>query len=79
VSAGRLFRVLQKIGEQRPPAAIGVVTALAGPRLYRVSLQGVEYEVPAVGDATAQVGQAVAVVMDAVSGQPLGMLGVVKP
>ncbi len=79
MSAGRLFRVLQKIGEQRPPAVIAVVTALVGPRVYRVQIQGVEYQVPAIGDAVAHVGQAVAVVIDSVSGQPLGMLGVAKP
>ncbi len=79
MGAARLFRVLQKIGEQRPPAAIGIVTGLVGPRLYRVALRGVEYQVPAIGDAAAQVGQAVALVVDVVSGQPLGMLGVVRP
>ena len=79
MSGGRLFRVLQLIGEQRPPAATGIVTGMAGPRLYRVSLQGVEYQVPAIGDATARTGEAVAVMMDTRTNQPLGMLGAVKP
>ena len=79
MSAGRLYRAIHKLAGKNNPAAIGVVTGMAGPGRYRVQLGGSEYEVPAVGGASAYTGQSVAVLIDTETGQPIGMLGAVRP
>ena len=79
MSAGRLYRAIRKLAGKTNPAAIGVVTGMAGPGRYRVQIGGTEYEVPAVGGASAYTGQSVAVLIDTETGQPIGMLGAVRP
>jgi hypothetical protein len=79
MSAGRLYRAIRKLAGKTNPAAIGVVTRMAGPGRYRVQIGGTEYEVPAVGGASAYTGQSVAVLIDTETGQPIGMLGAVRP
>jgi len=79
MSAGRLYRAICRLAGKNNPAAIGVVTGMAGPGCYRVRIGGTEYEVPAVGGASAQAGQSVAVLINTETGQPIGMLGAVRP
>ena len=79
MSAGRLYRAIRKLAGKSNPAAIGVVAGMAGPGRYRVRIGTTEYEVPAVGGASAQTGQSVAVLINTDTGQPIGMLGAVKP
>ena len=79
MSAGRLYRAIRKLAGKANPAAIGVVAGLAGPGRYHVRIGGTEYEVSAVGGASAQTGQSVAVLINTETGQPIGMLGAVKP
>jgi hypothetical protein len=79
MSAGRLYRAVRRLAGKNNPAAIGVVTGMAGPGRYRVRIGGTEYEVPAVGGASAYTGQSVAVLIDTETGQPIGMLGAVRP
>jgi hypothetical protein len=75
----RLYRALRRLAGKNNPAAIGVVAGMAGPGRYRVRIGTAEYEVPAVGGAYAQAGQSVAVLIDTDTGQPIGMLGAVRP
>jgi len=79
MSAGRLCRAIRRLAGKNNPAAIGIVTGMAGPGRYRVRVGGTEYEVPAVGGAFAQTGQSVAVLINTETGQPIGMLGAVRP
>jgi hypothetical protein len=79
MSAGRLYRAIRKLAGKANPAAIGIVTGMAGPGRYRVRIEMTEYEVPAVGGAFAQAGQSVAVLINTETGQPIGMLGAVRP
>jgi len=79
MSAGRLYRAIRRLAGKNNPAAIGVVAGTAGPGRYRVRIGTTEYEVPAVGAASAQAGQSVAVLINTETGQPIGMLGAVKP
>ena len=79
MSAGRLYRAIRKLADQRNPVSIGVVSGMAGVGRYRVQLGGTEIEVEAIGDARATTGQSVAVLLDTDTGRPLGMLGAVKP
>jgi hypothetical protein len=79
MGAGRLYRVIRKLRGGSNPVAIGVVTGMAGVGVYRVQLGGTEITVPAIGGASALTGQSVAVLLDTDTGQPVGMLGVVKP
>jgi len=79
MSAGRLYRAIRRLAGKSNPAAIGVVVGMAGPGRYRVRIGTTEYEVPAVGGASAQTGQSVAVLINTDTGQPIGMLGTVKP
>ena len=79
MSAGRLYRAIRRLAGKNNPAAIGVVTGMAGPGRYRVRVGMTEYEVPAVGGASAQVGQSAAVLINTETGQPIGMLGAVRP
>ena len=46
-----------------------------GPGRYRVELGGTEHDVPAIGGASAVIGQSVAVLMETDTGQPVGTLG----
>ncbi len=75
----RLYRALRRLAGKNNPAAIGVVVGMAGPGRYRVRIGTTECEVSAVGGASAQTGQSVAVLIDTDTGQPLGMLGAVRP
>jgi len=79
MSAGRLYRAIRRLAGKNNPAAIGIVTGMAGPARYRVRIGSTEYEVAAVGGASAQTGQSVAVLINTETGQPIGMLGAVKP
>ena len=79
MSAGRLYRAIRKLAGKNNPAAIGVVTGMAGPERYRVRIGTTEYEVPAVGGASALSGQSVAVLINTETGQPIGLLGAVRP
>ncbi len=79
MGAGRLYRAIRRLAGKNNPAAIGVVNGMAGPGRYRVRIGGTEHDVPAVGGASAQTGQSVAVLIDTETGQSLGMLGAVKP
>ncbi len=79
MSAGRLYRVIRKLGGKAMPAAIGVVLGMAGPNRYRVRVRDANYDVPALGGASAQSGQSVAVLVNTETGQPIGLLGAVKP
>jgi len=79
MSAGRLYRAIRRLGAKRAPAAIGVVLGMAGPNRYRVRIGNANYDVPAVGGASAQTGQSVAVLINTETGQPIGLLGAVKP
>lgn len=75
----RLYRAIKALAGKGDRAAIGTVQRLAGPGRYMVLVAGTEYEVPAVGGASAFDGQAVACLMSGETGKPLGMLGVVSP
>ena len=79
MSAGRLYRAICKLAGKNNPAAIGVVTGMAGPGRYRVRIGTTEYQVPAVGGASARTGQSAAVLINTETGQPIGMLGAVEP
>ena len=79
MSAGRLFRAIRRLRREKAPAAIGVVVGMAGPNRYRVRIGQATYDVPAVGGASAQAGQSVAVLINTETGQPIGLLGAVKP
>ena len=79
MSAGRLYRAIRRLAGKTNPAAIGVVAGMAGPGRYRVRVGGTKYAVPAVGGASAQAGQSVAVLINTETGQPIGMLGAVRP
>jgi len=79
MSAGRLYRAIRRLRRQQRPAAIGVVLGMAGPNRYRVRIGEATYDVPAVGSGSAQTGQSAAVLMDVETGQPIGLLGAVKP
>ncbi|GEM_PF-6297979 len=79
MSAGRLFRAIRRLRREEAPAAIGVVVGMAGPGRYRVQIAGTVHEVPAIGGASAETGQSVAVVIDTEAGRPIGLLGVIKP
>ena len=79
MSAGRLYRAIRRLGGKAAPAAIGVVLGMAGPNKYRVRIGNANYDVPAVGGASAQTGQSVAVLINTETGQPIGLLGTVKP
>lgn len=79
MSAGRLYRAIRRLRRRERPAAIGVVLAMAGPNRYRVRVGGAEYETPAIGAASAQAGQSVAVLIDTETEQPIGLLGAVNP
>jgi len=79
MSAGRLYRAIRKLAGKSNPAVIGVVAGMAGPGRYRVRVGTTDYEVPAVGGASAQTGQSVAVLINTDTGQPIGMLGAVRP
>jgi len=79
MGAGRLYRAIRRLAGKTNPAIIGAVTGMAGPGRYRVRVGTTDYEVPAVGGASAQTGQSVAVLINTETGQPIGMLGAVKP
>ena len=79
MSAGRLSRAIRGLAPKHHPAAIGVVTGMAGVGRYQVQLGGTVVEVPAVGGASARTGESVAVLVNTDTGQPIGMLGAVKP
>ena len=52
---------------------------MAGANRFLVLIDGAEQEVPTVGGVTAEVGESVAVLIDTRTGQPIGVLGAVKP
>ncbi len=74
----RLFVAIKKLAPEPDRAAIGRVTALRGPGRYLVQVGMNEHEVPAAGDASASVGQAVAVIISGRLGRPIAMLGAVR-
>jgi hypothetical protein len=79
MSAGRLSRAIRALGPKHHPAAIGLVTGMAGVGRYQVQVGTSVVDVPAVGGASAATGDSVAVLMNTDTGQPIGMLGAVKP
>ena len=73
----RLFRVLERMRRRGDRAEFGRVLGLARPGEYLVELAGTAYNVPAFGDAIADDGQIVAVLVSGETGRPVGMLGAV--
>jgi len=78
VTAGRLYRAIRRLAERRNPVIIGTVSGMAGANRFLVVVEGAEQEMPAVGGATAEVGESVAVLINTQTGQPIGVLGAVK-
>lgn len=78
VDGGRLYRAIRGVADRRNPVLIGVVSAMAGANRFLVAIEGAEQEVPAIGGATAEVGESVAVLVNTRTGQPIGLLGAVK-
>jgi len=71
----RLYRAIKRLAGKGDRAAVGQVTAYLGAGRYRVSVAGASYEVEAVGDAQARVGDNVGVMMSGETGRPTMMLG----
>ena len=74
----RLYNAIRKLAGKGDHAAIGVVSGMAGPGRYWVMVNGQQYDVPALGGASAMDGESVAVLISAATNQPIAMLGVVK-
>jgi len=78
VDGGRLYRAIRGMADRRNPVVIGVVSAMAGANRFLIVIDGAEQEMPAVGGASAEIGESVAVLIDTRTGQPIGVLGAVK-
>ncbi len=78
VSGGRLFRAIKQMANKTNPAAIGVVAGRSGSNRLLVTLNGATQDVPLIGKAMAETGDSVAVLIDTRTGQPIGVLGVVR-
>jgi len=78
VDGGRLYRAIRGLADRRNPVVIGVVSAMAGVNRFLVVIDGAEQEMPAVGGASAEVGESVAVLINTRTGQFIGVLGAVK-
>lgn len=76
---GRLYRAIARLAGGGDYAAFGTCERYLGGGRYRVMIAGTAYDVAAAGDATAQDGQVVAVLMSGETGQALVMLGRVSP
>ena len=78
VDGGRLYRAIRGLADRRRQVLIGVVSAMAGVNRFLVVIDGAEQEMPAVGGASAEVGESVAVLINTRTGRFIGVLGAVK-
>jgi hypothetical protein len=75
----KLLTALERLKGRGDRARLGTVEAYLGDGRYRVSIQGVSYDVAAVAQVQAAVGQSVALLVSGETGAPFALLGPVSP
>jgi hypothetical protein len=74
----RLYNAIKRMRERGDRAVIGQVLGHLGGARYRVQIGDYQYVVEAAAEATAETGQAVAVLVHGRTGSPIAMLGPVS-